>query len=50
MSKFDAHPYIGNCVLGVTIGTAGDALAQVFFPTELETEDKHTAFDFKRPP
>ena len=48
MAKFDAHPYIGNCVLGVTIGTAGDALAQVFFPTELETEDKHTAFDFKR--
>jgi hypothetical protein len=35
MSAFDAHPYIGNCILGCTIGTVGDGMAQVLFPTEI---------------
>jgi hypothetical protein len=56
MASFDAHPYIGNCMLGVTIGVAGDALAQVCFPetkgavassTEI-TAKTETSFDWKR--
>ncbi len=60
MNKFDAHPYLGNCALGVSIGVAGDALAQKCFPeeapinsstsTHTTTTDTTTTvpFDFKR--
>ena len=53
MSKFDKHPYAGNCLLGTTIGMAGDGLAQVCFP-EAPSTDKASAttdvanFDWKR--
>jgi hypothetical protein len=52
MSKFDQHPYAGNCLLGVTIGTAGDALAQACFPdTPVEASEGESPlidFDWKR--
>lgn len=31
-ARFHAHPYVGNCLLGVTVGTTGDAIAQHCFP------------------